>query len=646
MKREKVLTGVCMCVIACFLLYRAVVCDLAYAEIDSNALPVISLQYRGSILVNQFDIERARSDFKQLYKGIKGYEDLRSSKLLKVTDETWMPYYFPIYPLFCIPVKLLLAAFHRNQIRTFSITNALLLCLAFYFVLAKLKRPMRQRLIALALLFFSPAVFFYYNYINYEVFIFSMLTIALVQYSNKKYKSSAFALSLAGMSNSAVMAVGIVMVAAYMLRVLGKKRGVSFGRLVRENFRETVLYALCFVPCLLPFAAQGALLQEAAFSVGTSQFDGLAGRALMYLFDLTLGVPTFAPLAILLFCVLAVWGILRGKKDALLYGSFLLLTIVSVSLMMHINCSMIFCARYIVWIYPIIPMFLATSGYEMIRVVKLRRVAYFLVLATSLLTLYTNRRDTDPYYFNTVSKWVLNKAPALYNPIASTFYCRTLHADGAYGIREPVYYVDPLSEEVRKLVYMAEPGMGDRLLTELTGDESGLDYLRERVETIGQDGRYHYINFPEDRDFHIRAKNLAELRDLTEGETLIDESDFYLKAKGEWQHHSAVFRIKANTVYKVELELINDFDKAELQNMIVDFYAPQYDNQAQQAIVYADMNKTDYTFYFDSGELPPDLQEAEARILCPVDRVIRAKHIGAFRVTEMRAGSPDGTGIS
>lgn len=631
-RKEKAIIFVFMCIIMCFLLFRAVKCKFSYAEVDSNALPVISLQYRGSILVNQSDIDRAKKDFRRLYKDVNDYNGLRSAKLIKITEDVWMPYYFPIYPLFCIPVKLLLSLAHRNQMRTFSITNALLMLLAFYFVLVKLKRTLPQRVVAAILLFFSPAVFYYYNYINYEVLIFSMLTIALVQYSNKKYKSSAVALSLAGMANSAVMAVGVVMILDYIGRVLYQKRRLTWVQLIKNNVRETILYALCFVPCLIPFIVQRWYLHGLTFSVEASQSKGLGGRFLMYLFDPTLGIPTFAPLGIVFFCLLVGWGILKKRKGALLFGGFLASTVLAVSLMTHINCGMIFCARYVAWIYPIVAIFLATEGWELIRTAGSRICIYSAILLTSLLVQFVNYGDVGSYNFNTATRWVLNNLPGLYNPLSSTFYCRTLHKDGAYDMAMPAYYSDPASGEVRKLIYKAETGVKEQMLSELTGDSASMEDLERRIDRIGYDGKFHYLNYPVSGAYRLRAKNLAEILNLTEEKVLFDDQDFYLSRSG-YPSYVHPFAIKKNTVYKVELELDPSFDLGLVQYMIVDFYADGYDYSEQERTI-VDENGCKQVFYIYSGEFDDLIKEAYARIVCFTGAPRVKRHIVRFKLSE------------
>lgn len=454
-KLYEMIGGILLIAFAIFLLIRASLGPMWYAEIDSNALPIISLQYRGSIVMNESDLVRAQTDFPTFYAGINCFDDLRSAKLIQ-TPSGWLSYYFPIYPLFCMPIKLLFAACRVNQERCFFVTNALLITIALWFVHKKLKVSSKQRLIALVLLMLSPIVY-YNNYLCYEAFIFSMLTISLVQYYNKNYKLSAFLLALAGMSNSAVMAVGIVMVLEHFIKIFYFGGQKLFAQIVKENFKSTVKYGICFVPCLAPFFTQQYYCGNNIF-LGSSNLQDFGFRFLTYLFDPTLGFFTFSAIGLIMFFGLSIVAICRKDLRALPWLAFLLGTVAAFALMFHINCGMIFCARYLVWTYPIIPIFLATVGFDVLHSVLWRRIIYSVAAISSGLLLFINHPTAQSsLYFNPVTQWILENVPIFYSPYSATFYSRTLHIDGAYNCTQVAYYQSPKTGEVRKLIFKAEP---------------------------------------------------------------------------------------------------------------------------------------------------------------------------------------------
>lgn len=616
-----------------FLLVRATLGPMWYAEIDSNALPLISLQYRGSILMNASDLIQAQTDFPTLYAGINSYEDLRCSKLLE-TSAGWLAWYFPIYPIFCLPVKLVLALFQVEQERCFYITNALLISTALWFVHKKLKVTPKQRLIALILLILSPIIY-YNNYLNYEAFIFSMLTISLVQYYNGRYKTSAFLLALAGMSNSTVMAVGIVMIGEHFVKMLSQERGTPFIALIKRNFKETVNYGLCFVPCLVPLIHQKIYLGQNAFLSNAFTTTNVGARFLMYLFDPTLGFSTFAPVAVLLFFVLTARALFKKDFRALSWCLFLLGTVAAFSLTVHINCGMIFCARYLVWTYPIVVLFLATVGYTAIASIVWRRALYLmLACSSSLLLLINHSTAVAGHVFNPTTSWILENTPSLYNPFSATFYCRTLHEDGAYYHTEPAYYLSPETNEVRKLIFKADPGQAELVLEDLEGDSASVTNLKERLEKIPLDGRFHYLSYPAGGDSQLYEKSIAEKEGWSDGPVIAEAKNFMLETRPSYQSFGKQITIQDETFYKIDLQLPRDFDFSAPQNFFIDFYGENYDNGEQEAGSFLVEDRYDYTFYFDSGSLGADTKTVAARIINFTQGHSPAE-ISQFTITEM-----------
>lgn len=126
-KKEEILIKIFLFVFVLILFIRSLWGPMWYddsetgwvAEFDSVALPIISLQYRGSFFPNESDIVQAREDFPILYDGVYNYDDLRANKLIKVTSDKWMPFYFPVYSFLCLPVKVVLQILNINQDRCF-----------------------------------------------------------------------------------------------------------------------------------------------------------------------------------------------------------------------------------------------------------------------------------------------------------------------------------------------------------------------------------------------------------------------------------------------------------------------------------------------------------------------------------------------
>ena len=564
---------------AFFLLCLGCLGPMMYAEIDSNTLPLISLQYRQSLTINQSDIDQAQIDFPDLQKGVDSPGSFRSAGLQKAIDGDYLAYYFPIYPLLCIPIKLLFAFLSLDQQRCFFVTNALLVSGALLFLQLKLRVPPLQRVFAVLMLAISP-IPYYVCYLSYEAFIFAVLTVAMVLYYNGNRNWSALFISLGAMSNSTVAAMGLVMIADYAIQILWTNRKQHILVTIKQYFWETVRYAACFLPCLIPFAVQSYYLGKDTFSKMASTENWLS-RFLTYLLDPALGFTSFAVVGLCLFFAVAVWRVVKRDYRAVTWLGMFLAVVGAYSLMYHINCGMLFCARYVVWSYPMIPVFLAAFGGECFQKRSVLCLCMSGTVASSLLLLLINPLLPD-YQYNTTAKWLLKNVPFLYNEYSATFYCRTLHIDGAYDQTQPAYYKDDITGQVYKLIYRADPGHGEQILSDLKGDEASMAYLEEQVDKNGTDGKFHYINFPSWGQYTVYEKNPVEKGLLCEGEELANVSDVIMEDRVRYSEYSLPITIKPNTEYQIELTISEDVDISGSQ-VFVDFYGgAEYDRGEQE----------------------------------------------------------------
>ena len=632
------LSRAAICAFAVFLFCRAFLGPLWYAELDNNALPVIALQYRGSYVLNEEDVKQAIIDFPQLYPSMEEYESRWAGKPVATADGHWMPGYGPIYPLLCIPIKLLLSFLYLDQERCFLLTNAVLIVSALCFLHRKLRATQAQRFLALLMQMISPIVF-YVNYINYESCIYSLLIISLTLYYNGNRKRSALVLSLAGIANHTVMAAGIVMIGEYLIQsVRAIKSAPDKKHILRTYMLETLAYGCCFIPCLIPFAAQLILLDGSLFA-SMATLESLWPRFFSYLFDPSLGFFSFAPLAILAFFVLGIISLFQKQSAkrwrALPWLLFLVGTVLAYSLMYHINCGMIYCARYLVWTYPIVVIFLATIGYETIHAIPMRQIGSVALVASSLFLFAVNFRSAlDCYSFNPMTRWILDRVPQVYEPLSSTFYSRVLHEDGPYWHTEPAYYLDSQTDEVRKVLYKAYPGVEEELLGELTGDEASLQFLYYSLKELKYDDEYHYLDLPKSGPYQLHRKTPEEKGEFVPGKVLIDEENVLLLPNAGIRSVWIPTTISANTWYKIEIELDGEFDFDDADGLFVDFWGDGYD-YAQQESYFLVSGRYRYELYFNSGDFDWDTKDIIVRLTCAASQkgqeTLRIEH---FTLTE------------
>lgn len=352
MKRvnDKAIFYVLFIILTIFLVLYVVKKDDIYSEPDSYALPAISIQYRGTIVITQEDINQAREDFPDLYKDVYTYEDLRTSKLLKIDEENWLSFYFPTYALLSLPMKLLLQVFHLNQSKAFVITNVLLNVFALYYFFAAYKRKAGSFHASLwTLLLLVNPILLYYRFISAECTLFSLVLLSMVLWSENKYKKAALLISIASTMNPTAMGIGIFLFIDYALSYLKNKKGNLFQK---KNILDIFKLICCYIPSLVPFLINYHYISKFYPSSNLASTEGLFARFLTYIFDLNLGLASISILLILLFAVSLIYIIWKKERKLLLQGGSVLFTILLFSITYHINSGMLNCARYVIWIYP------------------------------------------------------------------------------------------------------------------------------------------------------------------------------------------------------------------------------------------------------------------------------------------------------
>lgn len=633
----ELLTRVVIIIFATYLLISATIGNVKYWEIDSYALPAISIQYRGSLIINQSDIEVAKKDFPTWYQEVTDYDTLHSAKLIKLTEEDWLSYYFPTYSLISLPVKLVLQMLSLPQERAFIITNAILFIAALEIVRRKLKQPIQNKLLLILLLIISPA-FIMVNYASAEVFILSLVIISLVHFSNKEYKRAALFVSIASMPNPTIMVYGMAIILDYFMNVLSENKKVKLLQLIKTKCKETFKFALCFLPCLVPFIFNYIYVKQGNLTSGGATLIDYPERFFSYLFDTNLGYFAYFPILLLLFIGLFIVCMLRKQFRAVSYGIAFFGTVAAFSLMMHINCGMELSSRYVVWSFPIMAFFVTTVGLEVITRKVIGRVVVSVSVVVSLFILYYN---THPYYsyveFNTITRQILNNYPQLYNPYSSLFNSRANHIDGGYNITTPVYYRDSENDYVRKILFLGTEEDKQKVMNEFKGNAESVAYLQKKLSKISNDGKYHYISIPRGSACELIPKNLEEKGELVTKGKIQELANVEISGQNQLGVVSLPIDIKSNTYYKLVVRLKNKPDIHKMDAFFVDFYAgSSYDLVAQEEKLSHESDE--YSIIFNSGDISKVSEQINARIVAVSEEVVV---IESFEVYEMMEKSAD-----
>ena len=481
-------------------------------ETDSHILPTISIEYRGSLTMCPDDLTLARRDYPEMYKDIYDYDDLRSSKLIRSQKDPdiWIAYYFPIYGLTCMPLKLLLQFLGFPQIRTFTITNALLVILSYAVVIKYLKASDETKLICILLLSASPIIH-YVNLIYYEAMMYSFIVIALVMYHNKNYCRAGVFITLASWANPAVLVLGAVIIADYLIDILIHSKGKTVKTIITENWKYTALHALSYIGFVIPFIFNKIYIGKLSGTLSHEKSDTMYfDRIFAYFFDPDLGFASFAFL--LLAAAITALPIMIAKKNyrCLYYYAALIGVVSAFSLMRHINCGMLSCARYVIWSYPILA-FLGVYIFDSFKTIRFYPIIWGIIYLSCVGTAAINVYSFKTYmYHNKVTTVILDNFPELYRPMPSTFYSRTLHIDGAYNEKGVAVYSDSRNDEVRKILFSGTRENKENILESFICTEGDPAEFEALVNKIPEDNKFHFLNFNIFSDIQIHQLTADE----------------------------------------------------------------------------------------------------------------------------------------
>lgn len=250
------------------------------AEFPSVCIPTISLQYRGSILSNERDLEYARKDFPELFENVYCFSDLKASRLIVISENKWLPYYFPVYSFLCIPIKVILQICGLPQDRCFTMTNAVLFIIALFFIGYVLDASEKYRIVTI-LIFLSSPIIYYINLVSYETCMFTLVTIGLVLYRKKKYASSLLLISLSSTINNGIIGVEFGLVTIFIINIV-RKHNCRLKEIEKRELLRIMGCFLCCSPTVLWFIFQKVYIGGAFFSKFVD-WKWLLGRINTYL---------------------------------------------------------------------------------------------------------------------------------------------------------------------------------------------------------------------------------------------------------------------------------------------------------------------------------------------------------------------------
>lgn len=596
-----------------------------YHEIDSYVLPTISMEYRHSLLITQEDIGQAKIDYPEYYKDVDDFESLRSSRLKKVTQDRWASFYFPSYSACCMPLKLIFQLIGADQMWAFTVTNALFVIAALIYMYNRLKVPPLFKLLAVLMFVLSP-IDMYIQYISAEAMMFSLVTIALVMYTNEKYRLSAVLISVASMTNPTVMGFGIVMVAEYLVRMFSQRRSVKIFS--RGNILETLKYACCFLPCFVPFVFNFIYLGTGNPTTDSATVTDYGARVLSYLFDVNIGFSALAPVTLAAFLVLTAVSLARKDFTALRYFGFFIVPLLAYSLMLFINCVPVFFVRYVMWNYPALILGTVVLGSRIIvRSIK-RYVFSGVVTASTAAMLCINSIPMYYFGFNGASRFLLEYFPELYSPYRGTFYAGTDGFSWGYTIDRPSMYFSPDDGTLRKCLFRASDEYKAQIVSMLKGSSEDISKFSQMVDSVPSDGGFHYINVSHFSGIKLWKKTSEEMGLLTADGAALDIAENITAGRTGCILEPGVEPPEKYALYKLEIEFGDGDFPRRSDNFSVNAFGEFY---KERLIGISGENTMSIICPADE-----DIQDPEISLRC--DRDVRVKSVS---LTPMKAVSAE-----
>ncbi len=468
------------------------------AEWDDYTLPIASMLNDHDFCISSDDVEV----YKEIFPEWKDYiSDYSLSFYTNRAGNEELTYYYPVYAIACLPFVIGLRIIGHSTLLAFSFTNLLLLMVALFYVARNLKTSPWIRLLLVLILSVNPAVF-YIRWPSAEIMIYALLMMGATCWYNGWNKRAAVFVSIAGMLNPTVLCIGIIMIAQYFVSLFRSHTDkTQWSTYIVQKIPEVLRYGLCYIPGIIPMIYNlyhtGHMNLTASHAVFTQSNESTIERFFAYLFDLNFGLlPYYAvllPLAILLIGL----AIVRKHWKYLLWIITFLVNVYLYSIMTHINSGMSGVARYNVWGCTLLIFAVVLYGYEMLHKQMAKMIGGCLVCLSVLLsgviicryypeyleTNLNNRKMTP------IAAWTLEHAPAVYNPMFSTFYARTLHEEGGYDYLEHT-----------PIVYAGEDGYIHKILASKKDAEvlthgfvscSGNDaWFERKVEALGEEPEY------------------------------------------------------------------------------------------------------------------------------------------------------------
>ena len=461
----------------------------------------VSILNHGSTSVTDEDIDEAKSYYgNDIFDTI--YRTREDITLVQGSDGNSYAKHFYIYSVLCMPLRSLFSVAGLNPAKAFLMMNLFFWFTACAVVQLFLDTEQWRKTLLMIFLVVNPC-WFYMTWVHTEILMFSLVVISLVLRYNGKFALSMLMMSIASMSNLALLVPAFVLGLDFLYNTV-KAEGKSVKKILWKTWPVILAAVPGFIPVIRSYILFGSYSPVAAVaSVGSSSYptDNRLICALSYLTDPNQGMIIYTLLIVPFFIGLVIVNII--KRQNISSAIFTLLAIAGmlfvVSFELHINCGMSYIMRYNVWILPFMAFYNAFNLKWQIAtpVFTLSGIWTFAVIL--LLTVFTK---TDMYLgFTPFGKTALNDFTGIYNPPVGIFYSRALTVETYYS-DNPVAYFDDEGNLHKILLTNEAASRLDSGEWNIYGPDNEIVDYRDLDMTNINGEEFTYVNISED-GYHI-----------------------------------------------------------------------------------------------------------------------------------------------
>lgn len=468
---------------------------LLYGDGYEYILLTQAFENHGTFDIREADVRETIATFPK-YSGVT--ERAVTDFLIYDKSDDLRTYHFGAYSAIASPFVAISEKAGADPVYGFYILNIILWVLSLLSIKLLLKADEFKKLLLVLLLTVNPA-WFYLAWIHSEIYLFSLIVIALVCRYNKWYAPAILVVSLAALQNVGVMPLAMFIGIKYIRSVWDDVKELwpyDKTALAGKLAKRILPYGLLFVPAFIPYILNYIHFRRfspMADSVMVSEDFGR--RAVAYLFDPNMGLIVYAPVVFVVFVIMAVRAFIKREKlfeTAMDLGALLIILII-IGHEKQINCDMFGIMRYNVWILPILIFHVVMfSGDKRLRDLILSVVS---VAFTGFIVGYVMYSSNTFSYveFAPWTKTLLNNAPWEYNPPTGIFYSRATGGE-RYDADTAVGYSDT-NGNVHKILLSSNASISDSwFIVSPDGDIIDTSNYDDELNVMEYSPEYEYIN--------------------------------------------------------------------------------------------------------------------------------------------------------